>query len=73
MLPLEDRRLGRGLVSAENDDEILLEVSDSIRESLIQAMDKGGVLAAVESLDTDRLLTSRPTCRMTWPRKYGPR
>jgi magnesium transporter len=54
-LPLDDRRLVWSLVSAENDGEILLEVSDSVRESLIQTMDKAELLAAAESLDTDEI------------------
>jgi len=35
-LPLDERRLVWDLVKAEHDGEILLEVSDSVRESLIQ-------------------------------------
>ena len=54
-LPLDERRLVWSLVSAENDGEILLEVSDSVRESLIQTMDKAELLAAAESLDTDEI------------------
>jgi magnesium transporter len=54
-LPLDERRLVWDLVGAENDGEILLEVSDSVRESLIQTMDKAELLAAAESLDTDEI------------------
>jgi magnesium transporter len=54
-LPLDERRLVWSLVSAEHDGEILLEVSDSVRESLIQTMDKAELLAAAESLDTDEI------------------
>jgi magnesium transporter len=54
-LPLDERRLVWSLVGAENDGEILLEVSDSVRESLIQTMDKAELLAAAESLDTDEI------------------
>ncbi|MDP1928906.1 MAG: magnesium transporter [Thiobacillus sp.] len=54
-LPLDERRLVWDLVKAENDGEILLEVSDSVRESLIQTMDKAELLAAAESLDTDEI------------------
>ena len=54
-LPLDERRLVWGLVNAEYDGEILLEVSDSVRESLIQSMDKAELLAAAESLDTDEI------------------
>ncbi|HQS98777.1 MAG: magnesium transporter [Hydrogenophilales bacterium 16-64-46] len=54
-LPLDERRLVWDLVGAENDGEILLEVSDSVRESLISTMDKAELLAAAESLDTDEI------------------
>ncbi len=54
-LPLQERRLVWEMVGAENDGEILLEVSDSVRESLIQTMDKAELLAAAESLDTDEI------------------
>jgi magnesium transporter len=54
-LPLDERRLVWSLVNAENDGEILLEVSDSVRESLIETMDKAELLAAAESLDTDEI------------------
>jgi len=59
-LPLDERRLVWSLVSAENDGEILLEVSDSVRESLIQTMDKAELLAAAESLDTDEIADIAP-------------
>ena len=54
-LPLQERRLVWDLVKAERDGEILLEVSDSVRESLIQTMDNAELLAAAESLDTDEI------------------
>jgi magnesium transporter len=54
-LPLNERRLVWNLVGAEHNGEILLEVSDSVRESLIQNMDKAELLAAAESLDTDEI------------------
>ena len=38
-LPLEDRLFVWNLVKAERDGEILLEVSDAVRESLIETMD----------------------------------
>ena len=59
-LPLDERRLVWSLVSAEHDGEILLEVSDSVRESLIQTMDKAELLAAAESLDTDEIADIAP-------------
>ena len=54
-LPLDERRLVWNLVDAEHNGEILLEVSDSVRETLIQNMDKAELLAAAESLDTDEI------------------
>ncbi len=54
-LPLNERRLVWNLVDAEHNGEILLEVSDSVRETLIQNMDKAELLAAAESLDTDEI------------------
>jgi magnesium transporter len=54
-LPLDERRLVWDLVDAEDNGEILLEVSDSVRETLIQTMDKAELLAAAESLDTDEI------------------
>jgi magnesium transporter len=54
-LPLNDRRFVWDLVKAERDGEILIEVSDAIRESLIEAMDPAELRAAVQSLDADEL------------------
>jgi magnesium transporter len=54
-LPLDERLLVWDLVKAERDGEILLEVSDSVRESLIASMDKAELLAAAGTLDTDEI------------------
>ncbi len=54
-LPLDERLLVWELVKAERDGEILVEVSDAVRESLIQSMDRAELLAAAESLDTDEI------------------
>lgn len=54
-LPLEQRRLVWQQVSAEQDGEILLEVTDAVRESLIADMDRSEILEAVEPLDADEL------------------
>jgi len=59
-LPLDERLLVWDLVKAERDGEILLEVSDSVRESLIETMDKAELLAAAESLDTDEIADLAP-------------
>lgn len=54
-LPLEDRLAVWQRVKADRDGEILLEVSDAVRESLIADMDDHEILAAVEPLDADEL------------------
>jgi len=54
-LPLTDRMAIWQRVKADRDGEILLEVSDSVRESLIADMDEQEILAAVEPLDADEL------------------
>ena len=43
------------LATPEEDGEVLLEVSDAVRESLIDAMDREELLAAVDDLDADEL------------------
>ena len=43
------------LVRADRDGEILLEVSDSVRQTLIADMDSTELLAAAEQLDTDEI------------------
>jgi magnesium transporter len=59
-LPPEDRLLVWDLVRAERDGEILLEVSDAVRESLIDAMEPKELVAAVEQLDADELADLAP-------------
>ena len=49
-MPLEDRLLIWDLVKAERDGEILLEVSDAVRETLLATMNSGEMLAATEQL-----------------------
>jgi magnesium transporter len=48
------------LVKAERDGEILLEVSDAVRETLIEAMAPEELKAAAESLDADELADLAP-------------
>jgi magnesium transporter len=59
-LPLEDRLNLWELVKADRDGEILLEVSDSVRQSLIADMEPEELLAAAEQLDTDELADLAP-------------
>ena len=54
-LPLEERLVIWDLVKAERDGEILLEVSDAVRETLIENMDAQELVAATEQLDTDEI------------------
>ena len=54
-LPLDERLRVWQLVKADRDGEILLEVSDAVRETLIADMDRGELVAATEQLDTDEI------------------
>ncbi len=59
-LPLNERLFVWDLVKAERDGEILLEVSDAVRESLIETMAPEELKAAAESLDADELADLAP-------------
>ena len=59
-LPLEERLTVWDLVKADRDGEILLEVSDAVRESLIEAMDSDELVAAAETLEADELADIAP-------------
>ena len=59
-LPLQDRLFVWDLVKAERDGDILLEVSDAVRESLIETMDPHELKAAAETLDADELADLAP-------------
>ena len=59
-LPPDERLLVWDLVRADRDGEILLEVSDAVRESLIESMAPAELRAAAESLDTDELADLAP-------------
>src|SRR5262249_58315355 len=48
------------LVRAEREGEILLELSEPVRESLIRTMDSEELVAAVEQLDTDEIAELAP-------------
>ncbi len=54
-LPLDERLIVWDLVKAERDGEILLEVSDAVRETLIESMERTELVAAAETLDADEL------------------
>ena len=59
-LPIEQRLLVWNLVKAERDGEILIEVSDSVRESLIADMSRDELREAAEQLDTDEIADLAP-------------
>jgi magnesium transporter len=54
-LPREDRMVVWDSVKAERDGEILLEVSDAVRETLIASMDREELVDAVEQLEADEI------------------
>ena len=54
-LPLNDRLTVWQLVKAERDGDMLLEVSDAVRESLLADMDDDEILAAAKDMDADEL------------------
>lgn len=54
-LPPKERVLVWKLAAPEEDGDVLLEVSDSVRESLIETMDKAELVAAVEDMEADDL------------------
>src|SRR5689334_9157666 len=59
-LPLDQRLIVWDLVKAERDGEILLEVSDAVRETLIEHMDEDELVAATENLDADQIADLAP-------------
>lgn len=54
-LPLDERQRVWQLVPVEDRGDVLLETSESVRGSLIDAMDRESLIAAVETLDADEL------------------
>ena len=59
-LPLEERLTVWQLVKVERDGDILLEVSDAVRETLIADMDDHELLAAAKEMDADELADLAP-------------
>ena len=59
-LPPEERLVVWDSVKAEIDGEVLLEVSDAVRESLIAAMDAPELIAAAQTLEADELADLAP-------------
>ena len=54
-LPIDERLIVWDLIKSEHDGEILIEVSDAVRQTLIADMDNTELLAAAEQLDTDEI------------------
>jgi magnesium transporter len=59
-LPTDERQAIWRLVRADYDGEILLEVADWVRESLISTMDQQELVAATENLEADELADLAP-------------
>src|SRR5512139_3241191 len=59
-LPLDERLYIWDLVRASREGDILLEVSDAVRESLISSMDTEELVAATESLEADEIAALAP-------------
>lgn len=59
-LPLEQRMQVWQLVGTESDGDILLEVSDAVRETLLADMDEQEIIDAVKELDIDELAELAP-------------
>lgn len=59
-LPPDERLVVWDLVKADRDGEILLEVSDGVRESLIASMDSHELIAAAEQLEADEIADLAP-------------
>jgi magnesium transporter len=59
-LPLEDRLTLWSMVSSERDGEVLIEVSDAVRQTLIEDMESHELVAAAEQLDADEIADLAP-------------
>jgi len=59
-LPVYERQAVWQLVSAEHDADVLLEVEDWARESLIESMDHEDLVAAAELMDADEIADLAP-------------
>lgn len=59
-LPVDERQAVWSLVSAEHDADVLLEIDDWARESLIQSMDHRDLVAATGTMDADEIADLAP-------------
>lgn len=59
-LPIEDRLWVWGLVRSDHEGDILLEVSDAVRDTLLEDMDSAEIVAATQNLDADEIADLAP-------------
>jgi magnesium transporter len=59
-LPLEDRLFVWGQVGSDREGEILLEVADAVRDTLLADMDSAEIVAATQNLDADEIADLAP-------------
>jgi magnesium transporter len=59
-LPLDDRLFVWRLVRSDREGEILLEVSDAVRDTLLADMDSAEIVAATQNLDADEIADLAP-------------
>jgi magnesium transporter len=59
-LPLEDRLFVWGLVRGDREGEVLLEVSDAVRDTLLADMNSAEIVAATQNLDVDEIADLAP-------------
>jgi magnesium transporter len=59
-LPPDERLLVWGLVRSDRDGDILLEVSDAVRETLLADMDSAEIVAAAQHLEPDEIADLAP-------------
>ena len=59
-LPLDDRLWVWSLVRSDHEGEILLEVSDAVRDTLLEDMDSAEIVAATQNLDADEIADLAP-------------
>jgi len=59
-LPLDERRWVWSLVRSDHEGEILLEVSDAVRDTLLEDMDSADIVAATQNLDADEIADLAP-------------
>jgi magnesium transporter len=59
-LPVEDRLWVWGLVEPDREGDVLLEVSDAVRDTLLADMDNAEIVAATQDLDADEIADLAP-------------